>query len=46
MRTLYSLMRTRKNLPVGYPSKDWSGPSTIKPEVFLRQTSEKEDPSY
>jgi hypothetical protein len=34
-------MRTRKDFPVGHPSQDCSSPSTLNPEVLLRQASEK-----
>ena len=36
VRTLFSLMCIRENFPVGHPSQDCSGPSTLNPKVLLR----------
>jgi hypothetical protein len=46
VRTLPSFVCTRENFPVGHPFQDFSRPSTLNLEVFLRQDSEKEDVPY
>jgi hypothetical protein len=43
VRNLFSLMHTQENFLVDHPSQDCSGPSTLNPEVLLRQASKKED---
>jgi hypothetical protein len=41
VHTLYSLMRTREDFPVDYPSKIALGQARLTPELLSREASEK-----